>query len=360
MAALVEQAGWAERVAVPTDRLAVLPDQMSMVQGASLPLAGLTALRALRTGGALLGRRVLITGASGGVGRFLVELAALGGATVTAVAGRDARELTELGAHDVVATTEQASGPYDLIVESVGGACLTGALRVAAPGATVVLIGSSSGDKAPINIYDFVGHEGMRIVSHLSRPPGPAGRRSGGAGGVHRRGPAASHAGAGGGLVQAADGAGRTARAPDLGQGGPHPMNLPDVKRTPRRLPARGITLGDVVERIRAIFEQEGREVPGISGALPSAYESGLKRPRPEYLHYPCLVYEAGPAQLGYMSSCVGAAMSHPFYRPWRRRRRARRPVSSATSEESGAPPDDCPLSDHARGIPLIEVRFMR
>ncbi|MEV0589676.1 zinc-binding dehydrogenase [Nonomuraea sp. NPDC050310] len=176
VAALVEQAGWAERVAVPADRLAVLPDQVSMAQGAALPLAGLTALRALRLGGALLGRRVLITGASGGVGRFLVELATLGGATVTAVAGRHTRDLAALGASEVVAATDQATGPYDLIVESVGGASLAEALRAAAPGATVVLIGSSSGAKSPIDIYDFVGHEGTRIVSFLSYahpdPPG--------------------------------------------------------------------------------------------------------------------------------------------------------------------------------------------
>src|SRR4051812_18182956 len=70
VAAQVEQAGWAERVPVPTGRLAVLPEPVSIEQGASLPLAGLTALRVLRLGGDLLGRRVLITGANGGLGRF--------------------------------------------------------------------------------------------------------------------------------------------------------------------------------------------------------------------------------------------------------------------------------------------------
>ncbi|MCA2230015.1 zinc-binding dehydrogenase [Nonomuraea aurantiaca] len=160
--ALVEQAGWAERVAVPTDRIAELPAEVSMEQAAALPLAGLTALRTLRMGGNLLSRRVLITGANGGVGRFLVELATLAGATVTAVARQD------VDAHEVVPDPVAATGPYDLIIESVGGPALTAALGRAAPGATIVLIGSSSGQKTPIDIYDFIGHEGARILPYLS------------------------------------------------------------------------------------------------------------------------------------------------------------------------------------------------
>jgi hypothetical protein len=66
------------------ERLAVPPDEVSVEQAAALPLAGLTALRTLRLlPGGLLGRCVLITGASGGVGRFQSELAALGGACLT-------------------------------------------------------------------------------------------------------------------------------------------------------------------------------------------------------------------------------------------------------------------------------------
>ncbi|WP_214417262.1 zinc-binding dehydrogenase [Sphaerisporangium fuscum] len=173
--ALVEQAGWAERVAVPTGRLAVVPDEVGLEQAAALPLAGLTALRTLRKGGDLLGRRVMITGANGGVGRFQVELAALGGAAVTAVA-RQAGELLALGAHDAVGAPGEAAEPYHLIVESVGGASLAAALHKVAPGGTIMLIGASSGEKTPIDIYDFIGHEGARIVSYLSyaHPEPPA------------------------------------------------------------------------------------------------------------------------------------------------------------------------------------------
>ncbi len=76
---------WAERVAVPRDWIAGLPDDVSFAQGAALPTAGLAALRMLRLGPAILGRRVLVTGASGGVGRFAIQLAHLGGAEVTAL-----------------------------------------------------------------------------------------------------------------------------------------------------------------------------------------------------------------------------------------------------------------------------------
>ena len=86
--ALMDEFGWAERAAVPSHRMAVLPDTVSFSQAATLPVAGLTALRTLRHGAPLLGKRVLITGAAGGVGTIAVQLAARSGARVTAVVGR--------------------------------------------------------------------------------------------------------------------------------------------------------------------------------------------------------------------------------------------------------------------------------
>ena len=175
--ALVEQAGWAELAAVPTDRLAVLPDQVSIERAAALPLAGLTALRTLRLGGNLLGRRVLVTGASGGVGGTQVQLAVAAGAEVTAVAGaRHHENLLARGVTSVVNDPAAVQGLYDLVADWVGGASLAAALGKVAPRGTVVL-GSGSPDKTPINIYDFFGHEGARIVAYLSyahpEPPGP-------------------------------------------------------------------------------------------------------------------------------------------------------------------------------------------
>jgi NADPH:quinone reductase len=175
--ALVEQAGWAELAAVPTDRLAVLPHEVGIEQAAALPLAGLTALRTLRLGGDLLGRRVLVTGASGGVGGTQVQLAVAAGAEVTAVAAaRHHENLLARGVTSVVNDPAAVQGVYDLVADWVGGASLAAALGKVAPRGTVVL-GSGSPDKTPINIYDFFGHEGARIVAYLSyaqpEPQGP-------------------------------------------------------------------------------------------------------------------------------------------------------------------------------------------
>src|SRR2546425_3546533 len=64
---IADQGGWSQRVTVPSHRVAAIPESVSFEEAAALPVAGLTALRALGTGGPLLGRRVLVTGASGGV-----------------------------------------------------------------------------------------------------------------------------------------------------------------------------------------------------------------------------------------------------------------------------------------------------
>ncbi|SDG31022.1 hypothetical protein SAMN05421505_103134 [Sinosporangium album] len=66
-----------------------------------------------------------------------------------------------------------------------------------------------------------------------------------------------------------------------------------------------GIALADVIEQVRALFERDGKPVPGIGETLLSAYESGLKKPGPEYLHYLCLVYRVEPVALGYEGPCI-------------------------------------------------------
>ena len=175
--ALVDQAGWAELAAVPTARMSALPDRVGIEQAAALPLAGLTALRTLRLGGDMLGRRVLVTGASGGLGGMQVQLAVAAGAQVTAVArAQHEKELLRRGATSVVAEPSGADGLYELVADWVGGTSLTAALGKVAPRGTVV-VGSGNPDKTPINIHDFFGHEGARLVSYLSyahpEPPGP-------------------------------------------------------------------------------------------------------------------------------------------------------------------------------------------
>ena len=148
--AIVRNGAWAEQVAVATQDLAELPAEVSFEQAATLPVAGVTALRALEICGFVLGKRVLVTGASGGVGRFAVQLAARAGAHVTAVSRNEerARGLRELGAAEIVHDLE-ADVTYDAVVEGVGGATLGAALqRVAARG---VVVSFASSDAGPVS-----------------------------------------------------------------------------------------------------------------------------------------------------------------------------------------------------------------
>ncbi|WP_030798543.1 zinc-binding dehydrogenase [Streptomyces sp. NRRL S-337] len=161
--------GWAEYVAVPTDALAVLPDGVPVLQGAALPLAGLTALRLLRAAGPVVGRRVLLTGASGGVGHYVTELAAAAGAQVTAVtrdAERGAR-LAGLGAAEIVHEVADASGPFDLVLESTGGQALPLALARLARRGTLIWFGQASRTPATLDFFDFFRGPESAVLRHF-------------------------------------------------------------------------------------------------------------------------------------------------------------------------------------------------
>jgi len=163
--ALTDNGGWAQRVAAPTHRLAELPENVGFEEAAALPVAGLTALRTLRHGAPLLGKRVLVTGAAGGVGHMAVQIAARSGAHVTAVVGSPERGRHVRGADVVVAGIDQAAGRFALILEAVGGASLAAAIaRVEAKG-TIVIFGNSSGEPTPINFRDFAEHPNARVQS---------------------------------------------------------------------------------------------------------------------------------------------------------------------------------------------------
>ncbi|TVL88974.1 zinc-binding dehydrogenase [Streptomyces sp. SAJ15] len=138
---------WAELRAVDTAELAVVPDSVDLGAASALPVAGVTALQALRKLGPVVGRRVLITGASGGVGRFAVQLAARAGAEVVAVVGSPERAegLAELGAQEVlIGDLEKISGPLHGILDNVGGPLLGEAMFHLAPGGVVQWIGNAS------------------------------------------------------------------------------------------------------------------------------------------------------------------------------------------------------------------------
>jgi NADPH:quinone reductase-like Zn-dependent oxidoreductase len=144
---LVRVGAWAQLAAVPASHLAPIPAQVSDAQAAALPTAGLTALRALAVGGLVLGKRVLVTGATGGVGRMAVQLAHASGAYVTALARDPAASgdlLRRLGATDVVADID---GDIDVIVECVGGATFGLAIEHLAPRGVVVNVATQSDDE---------------------------------------------------------------------------------------------------------------------------------------------------------------------------------------------------------------------
>jgi NADPH:quinone reductase-like Zn-dependent oxidoreductase len=158
--------GWAQRVAVPTRDLAAIPDAVGFAQAACLPVAGITALLALEIAGNVLGRRVLVTGASGGVGRFAVQLAHRAGAHVTGVSASPerARGLTDLGADEVIHELDAEGPPFDVVVEGVGGASLGAALQRVAQDGTVASFASS--DQTPVQFPArafFVGASGARL-----------------------------------------------------------------------------------------------------------------------------------------------------------------------------------------------------
>src|SRR6516164_4448997 len=99
---------------------------------------------------------------------------------------------------------------------------------------------------------------------------------------------------------------------------------------------ALGVSLADVVAQIRAWYANEGRPAPRFSETLLSAYESGQKRPGPEYLHYLCAVYRAEPADLGYHGRCF---CGRPHRAAPRSRTAAQVPTPAAVSDGSAPGP---------------------
>jgi NADPH:quinone reductase len=140
--------GWAELRAVSTADLAVVPAEVDLGAASTLPAAGVTALQGLRALGSVLGRRVLVTGSSGGVGRFAVQLAALAGAEVVASVASPGRAagLAGLGAAEIVVGLENLSAPVYGIMDAVGGPQLAEAFLHLESGGVVQIIGMASGE----------------------------------------------------------------------------------------------------------------------------------------------------------------------------------------------------------------------
>jgi len=138
----------AEYVVARADRVARIPDGVSMTDAATLPVSAGTALQALQTAGELApGARVLIIGAGGGVGSFLTQLAVARGASVTGLASASKASFVRgLGAERVIdhrVVREPADwGRYDLVIDTADGRALRVLRRALTPRGTLVIVGA--------------------------------------------------------------------------------------------------------------------------------------------------------------------------------------------------------------------------
>jgi len=154
----VSGGAWAEHLCVFKTSMAEIPDTVGDTLAAALPIAGVTALACVDASGVVLDRRILITGASGGVGQLACQLAFLAGAKVFAISRRHGllRQLQEKGFKlaGMFASIEEAAaaGKYDVIWESTGGANLSTALTALARNGICVNYGNSSRQPTSINV----------------------------------------------------------------------------------------------------------------------------------------------------------------------------------------------------------------
>jgi NADPH:quinone reductase len=163
---LVRAGAWAQRVAVPTTMLAAVPDAVTDAQAATLPTAGMTALRSLEIGGLVLGKRVLVTGATGGVGRIAVQLARASGAEVTALVRDSAASADLLHRLGAGAVLDGPRGDFDVIIDCVGGATFGLAIEhVAARGVVVNIATQSEEETVTFRAARFDRAKGARIYT---------------------------------------------------------------------------------------------------------------------------------------------------------------------------------------------------
>jgi NADPH:quinone reductase-like Zn-dependent oxidoreductase len=149
--ALLEQGGFAEYVSVPERLLARKPGNLSYEQAAAVPMAATTALLGLRDVARIEpGQKVLVNGASGGVGTFAVQIARALGARADAVCSLPNADLARsIGADDVIDYTSQdftrSGRRYDVLLDIAGSRPVFACRRVLAPRGTLVLIGGPAG-----------------------------------------------------------------------------------------------------------------------------------------------------------------------------------------------------------------------
>ncbi|MGW4590773.1 zinc-binding dehydrogenase [Amycolatopsis thermoflava] len=153
---------WAELRAVRTTAIGAVPEGADGGAISTIPVAGLTALHVLRRFGQTLGKRIMITGASGGVGRFAVQLAARAGAEVVAVSADPAQVsvLEALGAHEVIKHPAEVSRPVHGVLDNVEGEQMVAAFKALRAGGRLVSVGHSAGEDVVFPVGAFVPTDG--------------------------------------------------------------------------------------------------------------------------------------------------------------------------------------------------------
>ncbi|WP_409463186.1 alcohol dehydrogenase catalytic domain-containing protein [Amycolatopsis sp. GA6-003] len=170
--AVVGGGGHAERLAVPAGLLLPVPDAIDDVHAAGFPEAFSTAWDGLvDQAGVRPGERVLVTGAAGGVGTAMAQVAGLAGAEVVASVRRaelhaGVRELTPR-ATVVTPDEEEDHGPYDVIVELVGGPDCLRRVRWLKPYGRILVIGVGAGEEVSLRLFDLMKNRGRVLGSSI-------------------------------------------------------------------------------------------------------------------------------------------------------------------------------------------------
>ncbi len=173
---------FAEYACAHQSALIMKPENLSFEQAASAPVAAFTALQGLRDKGKIqAGHKVLINGASGGVGTFAVQIAMSFGAEVTGICStRNVDMVQSIGANHVIDYTQddftQGGEHYDLIFDCIGNHSLSACRRVLTPAGILVLVGERTG-RGAIGILARLGSAlvlsrlmSKKIVPYLARP----------------------------------------------------------------------------------------------------------------------------------------------------------------------------------------------
>lgn len=171
---------WAELVSATEELLQPMPEGVTFEQAAGLPMSGYTALQALRACGPVQGKRIAVTGAGGGVGSALVQLASARGARVTAVCSTaKVGFVRELGAHEVidytVADPTAVGQRFDVVLDFAGNLPIRQWKPAIVAGGVLVLGGGEGGGKmlgAVSRSLQAPFTRGIKVVTLMAMPKG--------------------------------------------------------------------------------------------------------------------------------------------------------------------------------------------